>query len=182
MAQEHRPGQDEEREHYLTHENDPADAGYRAFLQRLAGPLVRRLPAGARGLDYGSGPGPTLSVLLQEQGFHMTLYDPFFAPEKTALQTTYDFITCTETAEHFFQPHDEFQRLHSLLRPGAYLAVMTQMVPGTSPPDLAAWRYARDPTHVCFYRLRTMEWLAHRFDWSLHLPHPNVAIFRNKPG
>ena len=97
MSPAHFPSADEERRHYGTHHNDPADARYRAFLSRVADPLVPRLRPGAEGLDYGSGPGPTLSVMLREQGFAVRDYDPFFAPGADALARTYDFITCTET-------------------------------------------------------------------------------------
>jgi hypothetical protein len=167
---------DAERAHYDLHENDPADEGYRAFLNRLAVPLVRKLPPRAEGLDYGSGPGPTLSVMLEEQGFGMTIYDPLFAPEEGALRRRYDFITCTETVEHFFHPREEFERLDGLLRPGGWLAVMTEIQrEGVAFRD---WRYARDPTHVSFYRARTMEWIAARFGWQRELPHPNVVLFR----
>jgi hypothetical protein len=33
----------DERAHYLTHENDPGDPGYRRFLAKLADPLLVRL-------------------------------------------------------------------------------------------------------------------------------------------
>ena len=42
---------------YLEHNNDAADAGYMAFLQRLGDPVQSRLAPGARGLDFGCGPG-----------------------------------------------------------------------------------------------------------------------------
>jgi hypothetical protein len=59
-----------ERRHYDTHENSPDDPGYRAFLNRLAAPLLAQLPSGQplSGLDFGCGPGPTLSVMLREAG------------------------------------------------------------------------------------------------------------------
>src|SRR5690554_2011507 len=65
-----------ERARYETHENHPSDPGYRRFLARLADPLVERLRGGDQGLDYGSGPGPTLSLMLQEAGFPTATYDP----------------------------------------------------------------------------------------------------------
>lgn len=165
-----------ERARYETHENDPGDPGYRAFLSRLADPLVERLTAGAAGLDYGSGPGPALSVMLEERGFEMAIFDPFFAPDPGALERRYDFITCTETAEHFFDPGDELERLAQLLHPGGWLAIMTEIFDDAL--AFEEWWYARDPTHVCFYRPRTMEWIAGRFGWSLERPHPNVVLFR----
>jgi hypothetical protein len=174
-----RPTPEAERAHYGTHENDPDDPGYRAFLGRVADPLVARLEPGAEGLDYGAGPGPTLSRMLTAAGFPMAIYDPFFAPDTGALARTYDFITCTETAEHFFHPGDELERLDALLRPGGWLAIMTELV-GEGRP-FAEWRYARDPTHVCFYRSQTLEWIAARFGWALELPRPDVALFRKSP-
>ena len=175
-----RPPAGVERARYETHENDPADAGYRAFLGRLFEPLVARLPPGARGLDYGSGPGPTLSIMLAEAGFPTRNYDPFFAPDADALGFVYDFVTCTETAEHFFDPAGEFDRLDALLAPGGWLGVMTTL--RTDEPLFAEWWYARDPTHVCFYRAETMEWIARRHGWLLERPHANVALFRKLGG
>jgi cyclopropane fatty-acyl-phospholipid synthase-like methyltransferase len=164
----------DERTHYASHENDAADAGYRAFLNRLAAPLVARLAPGARGLDYGSGPGPTLSLMLREQGFTMADYDPAFAPDPVVLGARYDFITCTEVAEHFHDPAGEFERLVAMLRPGGVLAVMTECL--RDEQRLDAWRYLRDPTHVSFYRARTFTWIATHFGLTLEAPHPNVVF------
>jgi hypothetical protein len=166
--------------HYATHHNDPSDPGYRAFLDRLAAPLAERLPPGARGLDFGSGPGPTLSLLLRERGFHVALYDPLFAPDREVLDHTYDFITCSETAEHFFEPAIEFEVVFALLRPGGWLGLMTEVL--TPGRIFESWRYARDPTHVCFYRPATMEWIANRFAWEMESPRENVYLFRKREG
>lgn len=172
-----RLSRDAERAYYALHRNTPEDAGYRDFLSRLTTPLLARLTTGAVGLDYGSGPGPTLSVMLAERGFAAELYDPFFAPNEEALRRSYDFVTCTETVEHFFEPHREFERLGHLLLPGGWLAVMTEVFRGR-PFD--QWHYPRDPTHVCFYRPKTLDWLASRFHWSLAFPHPNVVLFQRE--
>lgn len=168
-----------ERAHYGTHENDPADPGYRAWLDRLALPLAERLAPGAEGLDYGSGPGPALSVMLRERGFETEIFDPFFAPDPAPLGRTYDFVTCTETAEHFFSPAGEFARLDGLLRPGGWLGVMTGVL--EEGRVFTDWRYARDPTHVSIYRPATLEWIAAWRGWTLERPHRDVALFR-KPG
>jgi hypothetical protein len=176
MAPADRPDPATERAHYDTHQNDPSDAGYRSFLSRVADPLLARLSPGDQGLDYGSGPGPALAVMLAEQGHPTAIYDPFFAPDRTVLASRYDFITCTETAEHFFHPGDELARLDGLLRPGGWLAIMTELyVDGRA---LDEWRYARDPTHVSLYRRRSMDWIAGRFGWKLDMPSGAVALFR----
>ena len=179
MHPSQRPDADAERARYETHRNDPGDPGYRAFLARLMDPLLERVAAGAAGLDYGSGPGPALSRMLTERGRPTLDYDPFFANDASLLERTYDFVTCTETAEHFFEPAAEFDRLDRLLRPGAWLGVMTTMRDDAR--AFAEWWYMRDTTHVCFYRPRTMEWIAAAHRWTLELPAPNVALFRKAP-
>lgn len=165
-----------ERDHYGTHRNDPADPGYRGFLSRLAAPLVKRLPAGAEGLDYGSGPGPTLSVMLEERGFQVRIFDPFFAPDLEALEGSYQFITATEVVEHFFHPRRELDRIDGLLRPGGWLGMMTEVV--NEEQDFSTWRYARDPTHVSFYAPATLQWIARHYGWRAEWPQPNVILFQ----
>ncbi|MBT5832948.1 MAG: class I SAM-dependent methyltransferase [Candidatus Latescibacteria bacterium] len=161
---------------YEAYENDPTDIGYRDFLSRVADPLANVLQLGAMGLDYGCGPGPTLSLLLEEKGFPTTNYDPAFVPEKSVLRRSYDFITCTETVEHFFYPDEELDRLDHLLRPGGWLAVMTEV--WSEACTLADWSYARDPTHVCFYHQKTMVWIAEHCGWQMQSPHRNVFLFQ----
>ena len=73
---------DAERRRYLLHRNAPDDPGHRAFLSRLVRALAPRLPRGAAGLDYGSGPSPTLATMLRALGFTVDVYDPFFAPSR----------------------------------------------------------------------------------------------------
>lgn len=148
----------EEKRRYDTHRNSPEDAGYRRFLSRLIEPLAARLGPGAEGLDYGSGPGPTLSIMFREAGHAMRDYDPFYAPDEAVLQRRYDFVTCTETAEHFARPGEEFARLLRLVRPGGWLGVMTQMLEPQVRFD--QWYYKRDPTHVAFYSEASFRWLA----------------------
>ena len=161
---------------YEAHENDPNDVGYRNFLSRVSEPLANVLQLGAMGLDFGSGPGPTLSLMLEEKGFPTTNYDPYFAPDKTVLRRSYDFITCTETIEHFFYPDQELDRLNHLLRPGGWLAVMTEV--RADEQALVDWSYARDPTHVCFYHVETMDWIAKHYGWQMRSPHDNVFLFQ----
>ena len=78
---------DAARDRYLTHDNDPDNADYRRFLSRLWDELRPRLPKGARGLDYGAGPGPALAAMIQEDGYSAALYDPLFHPDDTVLDS-----------------------------------------------------------------------------------------------
>ncbi len=145
-----------ERAEYSLHENNPDDAGYRQFLARLATPLLERLPARARGLDFGCGPGPALATMFREAGHEVFQYDPFFYPDRTPLSRRYDFITATEVVEHLHRPGEELERLWALLRPGGWLGIMTKLV--IDAEAFASWHYKNDPTHVGFFCNDTWHW------------------------
>jgi SAM-dependent methyltransferase len=172
---------EEEAAHYALHQNDPDDAGYRTFLSRLAVPILARLAPASEGLDYGCGPGPALAAMLGEAGHRVTLYDPMFQQDELALQRRYDFVVCSETAEHFFQPLDEFKRLFALLRPGGLLGVMTAFPPDT-PAAFLRWHYPRDPTHVMFLGPHCFAWIAARLGMRFELAEANIALLRRLPG
>lgn len=172
----HRPTREEELAQYLLHQNDPADPGYRRFLSRLADPLLARLHRPSTGLDYGCGPGPALAAILRERGHEVALFDPFFAPDRSALQRTYHFITCTETAEHFHHPAAEFARLMRMVRSGGLLAIMTCFQ--TDDARFASWHYRKDPSHVVFYREETFRLLANRCGWTCEVSVKDVALLR----
>jgi len=166
----------QEFERYNLHQNDSNDENYRLFLNQLAEPMIQNLTAGVKGLDYGSGPGPTLSKIFEEQGFKMALYDPYFAANENVLKQSYDFVTCCETAEHFFNPKKQFDLLNQVLRCDGWLGVMTQILKeGEMFED---WYYAKDPTHVSFYSHKTMQWLAQRYGWKVLIPRENVILFQ----
>jgi SAM-dependent methyltransferase len=170
------PPRDVERAHYLTHENDPGDPGYRMFLSKLATPLLARLAPASSGLDYGCGPGPALAAMLREAGHEVALYDPFFHTDEKPLARDYDFIACTETIEHFHRPAEEFDRLDALLRPGGWLGVMTAFRPEDA--RFADWHYRKDPTHVVFYNEKTLRAVAQARGWTCEFPAPDIALMR----
>lgn len=170
----HRPTPDAEAAHYRLHRNDVDDPGYRRFVTPLVDALMARLPADSVGLDYGCGPGPVVAAMLEEAGHTVRRYDPQFSPDLAALDERYDFIVLSEVAEHLHKPSAEFARLHSLLRPGGVIAVMTSFVPG--PSRFATWHYHRDPTHVVFFAPSTFRWLARRLGLRCELPATNVAM------
>ncbi|QSA96585.1 class I SAM-dependent methyltransferase [Methylococcus sp. EFPC2] len=164
---------------YDLHDNDPDDAGYRRFLGRLLPPLLERVKPGMEGLDYGCGPGPALARMLEEAGMPMVLYDPHYRPDSGALERTYDFVTCTETVEHFRRPAEDWTRLAALLKPGAWLAVMTQ--PVISRERFERWQYKNDPTHLAFYSAHTLRWLAERLGLASEQAARDIFLFK-KPG
>ncbi len=148
----------EEKKRYDLHQNSPDDKRYREFLGRLFNPLREKLPTGSKGLDFGSGPGPTLSLMFKEAGYPMTIYDAFYAKNPEALREQYDFITATETLEHVHNPKKELDQLWACLRPHGWLGIMTKLVLGKE--KFSKWHYKNDPTHVSFFSRETFEWLA----------------------
>ena len=157
------PTPETERAHYLTHENDPAQEGYRQFLARLVTPLMPYLNPTMKVLDYGCGPGPAVWTLLEESGVTCRNYDPIFGPKN--VEPPYDAIVCTETAEHFHRPGASFAHMLGLLNQGGILGILTQR--WTDLERFSSWGYVRDPTHTTFYHERTFEWMAGA--WSLDI-------------
>lgn len=168
----------EERARYDQHQNHPDDLGYRQFLSTLLDPMLSLLSPGAKGLDFGCGPGPTLSVLFGDSGFEMDLDDPFHAPCSEVFQRRYDFITATEVAEHLRAPACEWERLFTMLNPGGLLGIMTQTRP--EPDAFPSWYYLRDPTHIGFYSHNTCRWMANQRGAELPVLFGSVAILRKR--
>ena len=169
-------GRQEERGRYLQHNNDIHDPDYRVFLSRLSEQILPYLAPGFSGLDYGAGPGPALAAMLGEKGCEMSIYDPHFHRDTSVLRAVYDFIVCTETAEHFSNPASDFALLNNLLTPGGLLGLMTSVF--YEHIDFENWYYRLDPTHLNFYTPETMEWIARRWDWAVWSPVENVYLFR----
>lgn len=169
---------DEEKRLYETHENDPHDPHYRDFLNRLWQPLntiCQRLDY-QTALDFGSGPGPTLHLMMQESGIDANHYDPIYSPDETVLSESYDVVTCTEVIEHFYYPQREFIQLRRLVKPGGTLATMTK--PYVSADVFPNWHYKNDLTHVSFFTDQTYRYIAQRFGFSVDRVSDQVTFFR----
>ena len=166
----------QEKKRYLEHNNDINDEGYKAFLSKLTLPLLKKISTQAEGLDFGCGHGPALAGMLAKKGFKISLYDPFFFPDTLVLSKQYDFITCTETAEHFHTPFKEFEILDSLLKPGGWLGVMTSFL--TSDEMFENWYYRRDPTHVTFYCEKTFQVIASQRNWKCEIKSKDIVLLQ----
>jgi len=176
LSQQHWLSSDEEFKYYQTHRNISSDPGYQKFVSQLANPILNKLTSNSRGLDFGSGPDPALSVILRQNGHQMTLYDPFFFPCKQSLKQTYDFIVCSEAAEHFHEPAIEFQKFDRLLVDNGWIGIMTNFQ--TEDTQFKNWHYRRDPTHVIFYRQETFKVIGKRWNWEPYFPSKNVVLFQ----
>ena len=161
---------------YESHNNDLNDPDYVKFLSRVLNELKPYIKPESNALDYGSGPGPALAKMLHSEGLTVDIYDPFFQPNRSVLKKKYDIVTCTETAEHFSNPREDFLTLDSILVRGGYLGIMTSMIKKWD--EFPEWYYHRDPTHISFYSLNTMEWIAGNFSWELYSPRDHVVLFK----
>ncbi|TYT74248.1 class I SAM-dependent methyltransferase [Desulfobotulus mexicanus] len=171
---------DAEKAEYDLHENSPEDEGYRRFLSRLTIPLLERLGGEKlEGLDFGCGPGPALASMMEENGYPMALYDPYYAPDKKPLEKEYDFITCTEAMEHFYRPQKEWKLLFELLKPGGWLGIMTKLVKDAK--AFAGWHYKNDPTHVSFFSRKTFEYMAQYENLMVDFVGEDVIFFQKSP-
>ena len=166
----------EEKERYSLHNNDVDDPDYRKFLSKLYDPLIKKLKKESRGLDYGCGPGPALASMLREAGFSVDIYDPYFFPDESYRDKEYDFITCTEAAEHFYEPQKEFNKLDQVLADKGILGIMTNFYEDTI--NFEDWYYRKDPTHVVFYTVKTLQCIAEERSWKADIQSKNVVFFK----
>lgn len=165
---------------YDLHRNSPDDAGYRRFLGRLCDPLAARLPPASEGLDFGCGPGPTLSVMLQALGYRVHLYDPFYAPVPGVFERRYDFITATEVVEHLARPGAVLEQLRASIRPGGWLGLMTKLV--IDGDAFRRWHYKNDPTHIAFFSRQTFAWLGAQWGVEPVILGSDVILMQKPPG
>ncbi|MDN3608699.1 class I SAM-dependent methyltransferase [Vibrio ostreicida] len=165
-----------EKAHYDMHNNDPNDIGYRTFLSRLCDPLLQCIEPNSCGLDFGCGPGPTLSLMLEERGHNMSLYDIYYHPSERVLESSYDFVTATEVIEHLYQPDKVWQQWLNLVKPGGWVGLMTKMVIDVD--AFASWHYKNDQTHVIFFSRETFQFLAERDQLALEFIGNDVILLR----
>lgn len=165
-----------ERALYLTHQNAPSDVGYRRFLSRTLDAVRPFLTANSQGLDFGSGPGPTLHLMFAELGFSCSHYDLYFAHDPNKLEVPYDFITATEVVEHLRAPYRTLATLFACLKPRGVLAIMTQKP--TSKEAFARWQYILDPTHIVFYSDETFQWISDNFRAPIVHQGRDVVVFQ----
>jgi len=161
---EQRVSREEEYSRYELHENIPTDPKYRKFLSRMFQPMMERIKPNSMGLDFGAGPGPTLSKMFEECGHRVNIFDSFYHHDQSVFELQYDFITATEVIEHLFHPLFELNRLWNCLKPGGYLGIMTKRPPGKR--GFEDWHYKNDDTHIAFYSKETFRWIGSR--WTSH--------------
>ncbi|MDF1881339.1 class I SAM-dependent methyltransferase [Sulfurimonas sp. MAG313] len=165
-----------EKARYDLHTNSSEDKNYRIYLSKVFNPVQERIKKGYCGLDFGSGPGPTLSKMFEEAGYKMNIYDHFYAKDEHVLYEGYDFITSTEVVEHLYSPKEVLDALWTIVKKDGLLCLLTQVYP--SQENFSKWYYKNDPTHVCFFSDESMRFMAKKWKASLEIVHKDVFIFK----
>ncbi|VVB95293.1 Ubiquinone biosynthesis O-methyltransferase [uncultured archaeon] len=154
---------EEESARYRLHDNTLLNEGYVGmFLEKIS--LIHKYCLGINSvLDYGCGPEPVLSELMKKGGFGCDFYDPYFFPAFP--ECSYDLVISTEVFEHFRDVRAEISKIIQLLNPGGFLAIMTSFHDPIV--DFESWWYLGDPTHICFFSMRTFEWVSKQFGFKI---------------
>lgn len=147
----------EEKKRYNFHNNSIEDIKYVNYFKNFLDLYVLKYVKGKEGLDFGSGPSPVLSMILErEYNFKMDIYDLFYAPKKVYIEKKYDLITCTEVIEHLKNPLEYFNLFKKHLKKSGILAIMTSFHPKNI-ENFHTWYYKKDSTHISFFTKKTMQ-------------------------
>jgi SAM-dependent methyltransferase len=155
---------EDEEARYREHNNDVEDFRYQEFVSDITNEIKKDWKNTARGLDFGAGTGPVITKLLNDKGYDVEIYDPFFWNENKLLNKTYDFIVLCEVIEHFHNPLHEFELLYSLLNERGKLYCKTDIYKDEI--DFKSWYYKDDPTHVFFYHEETFKWMVENIGFN----------------
>ena len=153
-----------EQAHYLCHNNDPEDVRYQNFVSPVTNAILADFKPHHKGLDFGSGTGSPILKVLRDNSYDVVEFDLYFHNKPEVLQQPYNYIACSETAEHFKDPYAEFKQLRNLLNPGGKLYVMTDRF--NPARDFDTWFYKTDPTHVFLYHKKAFEYIREEFGFK----------------
>ncbi len=161
---QHHPTQKQELHQYSMHNNSLENRGYVEMFEQFLEFTLANTKEVKTVLDFGSGPTPVLSYLLEKKGFKTTIYDKHFAPKP--IVGKYDLITSTEVFEHLDSPLKTLKKLKSHLNANATISIMTQF--HTDRLDFyKQWWYRKDPTHITFFTPHTFQVLAKMLDMKV---------------
>ncbi|MEH6656163.1 class I SAM-dependent methyltransferase [Leeuwenhoekiella marinoflava] len=170
------PFPQKEKQRYDLHENTLQNKGYVDFLSPLVQAVIEKENNSKIGLDYGSGPNPVLSKILESRGYSVFQYDTFYSKEEKNLELEYDFIICCEVIEHFHNPAEEFKRLKSLLKVNGSIYCKTSLL--NENIDFDNWSYKNDFTHSFFYTQRALGYIKDSLGFTDLIIQENLFILK----
>ena len=179
LAREFRVDKVREKKQYDQHNNTLENEGYvQMFEDFIDATVAEYLPSIKRALDFGSGPEPVFSVLLERRGLEVDIYDLYYAPQKVYEGRSYDLITSTEVFEHLANPLEVLELLTQHLNKQGYIALMTKFPPHDD-QEFLNWWYRRDPTHISFFTPKSFEVMAEKVGLKLlKTVNDNIVVFQ----
>lgn len=165
----------EEQERYAEHENNYEDKKYRDYLSKIISAIKNHGYnfSNRRVIDYGAGENYVLTRILQDRGVEAFAFDPIYGLNIDK-SIKYDIIIASESAEHFTNPHKEFRDINSLLKEDGVIAIKTELTDNIS--KFNSWWYQKDPTHVVFYSIETLNYLAKSLNKRASIITKNLTI------
>ncbi len=133
-------------------------------------------------VDYAGGYG-ILVRLLRDRGIEALWSDPYcqnllavgfeYANEKSEL------VTAFEAFEHFVDPVIEAEKLFSI---APNLLISTNLIASPTPQPEKWWYYGLDHgQHIGFFRVKTLKFIAEKFNKYLLTDGVSYHLFSNKP-
>lgn len=176
LAPELFPNPIDEKARYEEHINDVNDPHYQEFVSPITSKVCEDYGIDSVGLDFGSGTGAVISKVLEDRGYTIYQYDPFFNNIPELLKKKYDYIVCCEVIEHFHDPEKEFHLLKNLLKPGGHLYCMTSIY--NEDINFHGWNYKNDQTHVFIFQKETLEWIKVHYGFSSMTIDNRLVVFQ----
>jgi len=169
----------EEKNKYDQHNNSLENEGYvqmfEDFIDLSVEPYRKHIQTV---LEFGSGPEPVLSKLLERRGFEVDIYDLYYAPKKIYENKMYDLISSTEVFEHLQKPLEILEILAKHTNENGYIALMTKFPPQDD-KEFLNWWYRRDPTHISFFTSKSFDVMAQKLGLKvLKTINENIVIFQ----
>jgi len=146
-------------------------------------PFLSKNPKELKCLDYGGGYG-ILVRLMRDIGYDFFWYDKYcsnlfaigFEADK---YNNYNIITAFEIFEHLPYPLAEIQNMLMFGNPD--FLIFSTNVYTKKIPDKDWWYYSFETgQHISIYNLKTLEYIANKFNFHLLTDNKNLHIFTKK--
>jgi SAM-dependent methyltransferase len=146
-----------------------------------------------RVLDFGCGNG-VLVKFLRERGIETLGVDPvsaecdvkryIYRALSDLPEQKFDAIAAIEVFEHLKRPVDTLSELMPFLDEGGFIFITTALTNRSlpNPRVFPYWVYQKDPAHVGFFHEKTLEWIAERFGFDIHILDFNYIVLDRGSG